>query len=201
MIKHLRRPLVVVAAFFALVGAGWAAQGALTTQRHGAAASDVIYACVHENGDLKVVDPGQACKKHETPLHWNVTGPEGPQGIPGPQGIQGPQGSAGRSVTLSTLTAGDAHCATGGVALTAEGGTSYVCNGERGPQGVQGIQGVQGEKGEKGEPGSFTSTVTSPNGMFRLEVTDRGIFIRGPGGTLFVDRFNANNTKNPAYGR
>jgi hypothetical protein len=60
MIKQLRRPLVVVAAFFVLAGAGWAAQGALTTQRHVAATSDAIYACVHENGDLKVVDPGQA---------------------------------------------------------------------------------------------------------------------------------------------
>jgi hypothetical protein len=59
-------------------------------------ASGVIHACYRSNGNLRVVD-NPACKKNETALAWNQTGP---QGLPGPQGqpgVSGPAGPAGVS--------------------------------------------------------------------------------------------------------
>ena len=59
--------------------------------------SNQINACVNGDGVLRVVTVtgSDGCKKHETPLHWSITGPQGSQGIQGvtgPQGLQGPQG-------------------------------------------------------------------------------------------------------------
>jgi hypothetical protein len=49
--------------------------------------AQVINGCVKSNGDLSIVSgPGQ-CKSNETPISWNVTGPEGPQGPQGPAGV------------------------------------------------------------------------------------------------------------------
>lgn len=45
------------------------------------------------------------------------------------------------SVTVEQLSAGHAHCPTGGVAITASGTTAYACNGA---QGVQGLTGPTG---------------------------------------------------------
>jgi len=60
-----------------------------------------ISACVHRSGALYAA---AHCAAHDTRLHWNVTGPQGPvgprgatgaQGPAGPQGATGPQGPAG----------------------------------------------------------------------------------------------------------
>ena len=60
-----------------------------------AADSTVIEACVNPgNGNLRLVDSGEACHNTETRVEWNVTGPPGP---PGPQGSPGPQGPPGPS--------------------------------------------------------------------------------------------------------
>ncbi|HEU4934387.1 MAG TPA: hypothetical protein VFT48_20035 [Pyrinomonadaceae bacterium] len=60
-----------------------------------AADSTVIEACVNPgNGNLRLVDSGEACHNTETRVEWNVTGPPGP---PGPQGSPGPQGPPGTS--------------------------------------------------------------------------------------------------------
>ena len=50
--------------------------------------SGVINGCYKKNGELRVVDPsaGGACKKDETALDWNQTGPTGPTGAQGPPG-------------------------------------------------------------------------------------------------------------------
>lgn len=60
-------------------------------------------------------------------------GPSGPTGPSGAQGIQGSSGPTGPSVTLQTLSFGDANCPTGGVKITAGTDLSYVCNGAQGP--------------------------------------------------------------------
>jgi hypothetical protein len=44
------------------------------------------------------------CKRGQTRISWNVTGPEGPQGVQGaqgPQGVQGPQGPQGPAGPVS----------------------------------------------------------------------------------------------------
>ena len=35
------------------------------------------------------------CPKGYSPIQWNVTGPQGPQGVQGPSGLQGPAGPTG----------------------------------------------------------------------------------------------------------
>lgn len=61
------------------------------------AADGTIHACFkNNNGDLRVVDaPYDSCKKNETAIQWNQTGPQGPRGLPGPPGPQGPKGDPG----------------------------------------------------------------------------------------------------------
>ena len=63
-----------------------------------------IYACVGRDGSIRAISPATPCKANETPLDWNIAGPQGrtgatgsagPQGPQGPQGSQGPQGPQG----------------------------------------------------------------------------------------------------------
>lgn len=44
------------------------------------------------SGNVRLLAPGQNCKSVETPVSWDL---QGPQGIPGPQGVQGIQGPLG----------------------------------------------------------------------------------------------------------
>jgi hypothetical protein len=55
----------------------------------------VLLACADRQGDLRVVDSHDECRRNETPVRWNIRGPEGPQGEQGPQGVAGPQGLQG----------------------------------------------------------------------------------------------------------
>src|SRR5690349_9582331 len=88
---------VVLIAGTTIVGVALAGQ-ALTHKTH--EASNVIRACVKQEGQLRVVDSESDCKKNETALAWNV---------------QGPQGAPGIGVTTAPLAAGNAHCAAGGL--------------------------------------------------------------------------------------
>lgn len=59
-----------------------------------------ISMCVKQSGASYVIGTGfanQSCKSNEQLLTFNVTGPQGPQGIQGPIG---PQGSAGPGIAL-----------------------------------------------------------------------------------------------------
>ena len=48
-----------------------------------------IFACVDEDGNLRIVQEAETCGEKERPLDWSR---EGPRGEPGPQGDQGPPG-------------------------------------------------------------------------------------------------------------
>lgn len=77
----------------------------------------------------------------------------GAPGLAGAMGMPGPQGTPGLNVTVSAVFA-DGGCATGGVRLTAAGGTStLVCNGAAGPSGGPGAQGPAGVPGPTGPTG------------------------------------------------
>jgi type VI secretion system secreted protein Hcp len=52
--------------------------------------TDQIYACAGADGALRIRDAKETCLSNETPLTWNVTGPQGPQG---PQGEPAPDTS------------------------------------------------------------------------------------------------------------
>lgn len=79
--------------------------------------------------------------------------------------------------------------------------------GEQGPQGVPGSPGPTGPPGPSGPPGaqgpagpagtSGTASLVSPNGMFRVEITNGGVFVRGPGGTFIVDGRGIRQSSNP----
>jgi hypothetical protein len=53
----------------------------------GVAEAQVIYACANKKGGelFEVANPDD-CKKHQTPVSWNVQGPAGPSGPAGPAG-------------------------------------------------------------------------------------------------------------------
>jgi hypothetical protein len=95
--KRFRNALVVglVLSSTLLVGGIAQAEG-LMMQVPGA--DGVIHACFEDDGGkLRVIDPqlGITCKREETPLQWNQTGPQGPKGdagAPGPAGAPGLSG-------------------------------------------------------------------------------------------------------------
>jgi len=77
--------LLVVLAIAAGLGAVWAF----------AQDDNTIYACANPAGQLRAVDHLDDCRPKETPLWWNIEGPEGPQGDPGSPGPTGPAGPTG----------------------------------------------------------------------------------------------------------
>jgi hypothetical protein len=98
-------------------------------------------------------------------------GPRGPRGLVGPRGAQGLPGPAG-----------------------AQGAP-----GAQGDPGPAGPQGPQGPQGAQGPPGVFNGTFR--NGPFSIEFTQHGIFLRGPGGTIYVTRTGTGSTKDRYFGR
>ena len=58
-----------------------------------------------------------------------------------------------------------------------------------GPKGDPGPAGPPGPRGATGPAGpSGNASLISPNKKFRIEIGDNGIYLRGPGGTVYVDR-------------
>lgn len=101
----------------------------------------VITACVDhrsESGLLRVIEPDQECRRHETRISWNQEGRAGDPGQAGAQGPAGPAGPAGPP--------GDAG-------LPGEDGPMGPA-GPAGPAGEQGLPGPEGPQGPAGEPGA-----------------------------------------------
>jgi hypothetical protein len=113
-----------------------------------------------------------SCEGNEGEDGGGDHGGSGPPGPPGPAGPPGQQGPKGEK--------GD--------------------TGATGPKGDTGPAGQEGPPGPQGPAGGGAS-LTSPNGLFSIEISNRGIFIRGPGGTVFVDHRSAGTTPNRYYGR
>lgn len=77
-------------------------------------------------------------------------------GAPGPRGPEGPRGPAGDDAVpamVRTLQPGDTNCSAGGIELTVNETTAYVCNGQTGAMGVEGPIGPQGGIGADGPIG------------------------------------------------
>ncbi|HUS17869.1 MAG TPA: hypothetical protein VM536_22970 [Chloroflexia bacterium] len=128
--KNLTNTGILIAALLmGFAGSGFA------TLVHASGESNRIHACLNNgNGTVYVVPAGQACGANQTPLDWNVEGPQGatgpagpvgPQGLPGAAGPQGPAGQDGAP--------GPAGAA--------------------GPQGVPGATGPTGPQGPQGPAG------------------------------------------------
>jgi hypothetical protein len=127
----------------------------------------VYSACMLKNvGTVRLIDPSlppsnlmSHCSVLETPVTWNQ---QGPQGLPGANGAPGQNGQDGQSVVMGDA---GANCANGGVSLTVGSDTRYVCNGANGADGQDGV---------------FTGHFESPNGQYKLDVTDTSITLHGP---------------------
>ena len=113
-------------------------------RQDGTEITNVIHACVRSDGHrdgrsdegylVRLIAAHESCRRSETRIHWNVTGPAGPAGAPGFPGAQGPQGLAG---------------VPGGVGPQGPAGAQ----GQVGPQGTAGPQGPRGEQGQAGPDG------------------------------------------------
>jgi hypothetical protein len=107
-----------------------------------------------------------------------LKGDTGGQGLPGDKGDTGQTGNTGKtgdpgtSVTVLALAVGDANCPHGGSQFTLGTVSAYACNGADGTNGS----------------GGFNGTYTSPNGKYHLEVLNTGILLKGPGGSIVIDR-------------
>ena len=126
-------------------------------------ANGVINGCYSSGqGQLRVIDTakGETCKNNETAISWNQKGPKGDQGIQGPKGDTGETGATG---------------ATGPEGPQGPQGET----GATGATGVQGAQGVPGPQGAVGADGG-TAGLVSPNGKFRIEITNQGHLHQGP---------------------
>ena len=124
---------------------------------------DVINACIGNGrwGILRIVDDQDQCKNIETPISWNLQGPQGEQGVPGPPGPvgeTGPQGPAGppgaRGIAGPVGPEGPVG-ATGAVGPQGPTGSEGPQGepGAPGPQGPMGPVGATGAVGEQGPPG------------------------------------------------
>jgi hypothetical protein len=118
---------------------------ALAAQPSGRRPSNaVINACVKKgSGQVRVVRPGAACRKKESPLSWNAQGPAGPRGAAGPTGAAGATGPSG--------PAGPAGPA--------------GPKGDTGARGATGASGPKGDAGPQGPPGPALSSLESLNGI------------------------------------
>jgi hypothetical protein len=120
-----------------------------------------------------------------------LRGPRGPRGPAGPRGPQGPVGSQGPQGLQGPLGAQGVPGAQG--VSGADGAT--------GPKGEKGDTGERGPQGFQGPAGVFTGTFRSQNRLYSIEVTNRGVFLRGPGGTVFVTRNGVGETRDRYYGK
>jgi hypothetical protein len=100
----------------------------------------VYHGCVHEgNQVLRVLGPGDACRRAERAITWNESGPAGPAGPAGPQGPKGDKGDKGDpgapgAVSLESLagtacTRADGSAGAVAVAVGGDDAISLSCSG------------------------------------------------------------------------
>ena len=125
---------VVGIALGAAGGTAWAAEAVTSI----VAPDGTISGCYQQNnGQLRVVASGEACRSSEVAISWNQKGQQGDAGAAGSVGPTGPQGPAG---------------ATGAAGPRGPEGPTGP-NGEAGAVGGAGPAGPAGPKGEKGDVG------------------------------------------------
>ena len=173
---HKRTRAVALLAAGAAVGGVTGGVAVATTS---ATTTGVIKACASSTGALRLAGSGGTCRSGETAVSWNKVGPSG---TPGATGATGPVGPAGDVGPTGPAGADGAAGPTG-------------ATGPTGPQGVPGPSGPAGATGPQGPSG--TPDLVSDNGAFRIEVTDSGVYVRGPAGSWIVDRSGVHTSTNP----
>jgi len=90
-----------------------------------------------------------------------LPGKEGKEGVPGKDGKDGAPGKDGESVTSTSLSQGDTHCAEGGSGFTVGGKETYACNGP---------EGKEGQAGKDGQP-------WTPNNVLPSGASEKGTWV------------------------
>jgi Collagen triple helix repeat (20 copies) len=148
-------------------------------------------------GQLRLVSSARDCKRGEKHISWNQVGPRGLQGEKGDTGAKGDKGDTGAQGIQGPVGPTGAEGPTGAQGPTGETGAT----GEQGLKGDTGATGEQGPKGDKGDTGDrgpegppgasggagAAASLTSPNGLFKVQITNAGVVISGPGGSIHVD--------------
>jgi len=100
-----------------------------------------IFACVNNgSGAVRIVAQGATCRNDESPLTWNIVGPQGPQGLQGPKGDTGPQGPAGTVLAMQCSVVGTStnssftlllfsNCSGGVASILTDGGVAARSSG------------------------------------------------------------------------
>jgi hypothetical protein len=99
-----------------------------------------LYACVKKNGNARVFSRRPKCKKHESRLSWNTSGPAGRNGLNAANGLPGTDGAGGHD------GAAGKDGVNGAAGLDGKDGT----NGKDGVNGTNGANGVDGANGAVG---------------------------------------------------
>lgn len=68
------------------------------------AQASTLYACVKKNGTARIYSKKPKCKKGESKLSWNTTGPAGKNGANGSNGSNGSAGAAGQPQSAVTFS-------------------------------------------------------------------------------------------------
>jgi hypothetical protein len=139
--------------------------------------AQVISACVDsKSGALRIAT---SCIKGESPLSWNQTGIQGPQGIPGPQGPVGATGAAGPAGPIgATGTAGPI----GPIGATGAAGPigPIGATGAAGPAGPMGAVGPTGPSDVYYVTGGPFVTITSqPDDLFSMVLPAGKYLVQG----------------------
>ena len=128
--------------------------------------ASTLYACVKKSGAARILTKKPRCKRDETKLSWNTTGPPGQNGAAGKEGAPGKEGkeggSGGKGLTGSTGPAGEKG-ATGPEGGSSGGKGATGATGPTGPAGPTGGKGATGPEG--GSSGGAGATgATGPTG-------------------------------------
>jgi hypothetical protein len=123
-----------------------------------------INACINNlNGATRVVAASTNCITGvETFKQWNITGPQGPQGLAGPQGPAGAQGPQGLTGSPGARGAVGEPGPMGSIGPQGSKGDTGA-QGPAGPQGAAGLTGPQGPQGPAGPQGPRGELGTTGN--------------------------------------
>ena len=169
------RAALVVAVLFA-VSAGTALATTLVSNGY-TDGNGVYHGCVaNGNGVLRVLAPGDSCKRNEDPIDWSRTGP---QGVQGPQGAQGPKGDTG--ATGAQGPKGDTGAQ--GPAGDAFAGYQVISGSVATPPNTEATGSLYCPSGQKMLSGGFT---TAPDGTappFGVSIASSGPTADGMGWT------------------
>jgi hypothetical protein len=113
---------------------------------------NIYWACVPQNGSVRIIDPGESCKRGESLIKWNQTGGTGAKGATGSAGNAGVTGGTGNDGATGNTGNNGATGNTGSQGPAGNNGATGN-TGSQGPAGNDGAQGNTGPAGSNGVSG------------------------------------------------